>query len=1326
MSFYSWLRALKGLVALRDARLHQPPRRPRRRTPVLESLEDRYVPAAPVALADAFTVTEGAAVTSASTGVNVLTNDTDADGGTLKAVLNTAPTHGKIVLNADGSFTYTHDGSEATSDSFTYSASDGVNVSAPVAVSITVTPVNDAPVATADTFDAAAGRTLSGNVLTNDTDAEGSALTAALVAGASNGTLNLDSNGTFTYTPNNGFTGTDGFTYKANDGSADGNTVTVTINVDATTYVNDTWNFVTDADSSGDLSLGDIVNNANDGGGLTATYGVNAFGTVTTGAETGTAAAYDTITEAIAATAADGTVSVLAGTYNEDVSVSVSGITLQGAGANVTTISGPIGGDTATISVGASNVTVAGFTITRAGNNATDWENPNLNSAGLSANSQTGLSVRDNIFFGNRTGLDINNSSGAVIRNNVIDSNRTGIIFGNTTQNTTLTENQITNNFTVGVLFLDRSTPTGSNTPAQSSTGSTFSNNNISGNWYGEVVDRQTGGSLPAPGGIPKDFEYNWFGTTSPVVTTNNSAEPAYGLASLPAIFGGTATAPSGQPDIAGAASANIDYLPLLVSGVDTDVETAAGRGTLGFQGNLPPTAVDDVFTVSEDGGLGGSLVLNDTDPQGTTLTAVLESSPNNGTLTVNADGTFVYKPDADFFGTDFFTYRAGDGTQNSANVATVTITVTAVNDAPVANNDAASTAVNTPVTINVVANDSGGAANEGQTLTVTGVTQGSNGTVVNNNNGTVTYTPNANFTGEDTFTYTITDGGGLTSTGTVRVSVGFFDDFNRANNPSLGASWVDNQGDFQVSGNRAVSAINGVSISTLAGVSRRDVAVQADVSIAAGSNTSVGLLARYSGPGDSNFYLAEVYGRPGLSGAVEVNLYRNLGGSLALLGRANIAGMSATGTLRFEAYGSTQKVFFNDALILSANDTTLDGAGGVGVRGGESPGAASFDNFLYVPITLTGATLPFPADNFSTNYSPADRLQLKQTYVENVGNVRVEGGDASNNTPLALATLRGVSVRDVAVQADINIAAGTDNAAGLVARYSGPGDANYYLAEVYGDPTVFGGVEVNLYRQAMGQMTLLGTTVITGASATGTLRFEVVGSSQKVFLNDSLVLFANDTTLDGAGSAGFRLAGTINAVAVDNFSAAARPASNVILPFTDTFSTAERNQLGAVYTERLGNFRVDTVTQTASNATGLAIATLNGLNAGAMTLKADVNLAYGSNGSVALLGRYNGTGEGTGYLAEMYAVGGIGSSVRVNLYRRNVGGSLTLLATGTTADNVGTLELALNGPSLTLRMDGVTLLTATDGTFAAGTAGLRLSGTPGGVVVDNFRVTTP
>ncbi len=122
---------------------------------------------------------------------------------------------------------------------------------------------------------------------------------------------------------------------------------------------------------------------------------------------------------------------------------------------------------------------------------------------------------------------------------------------------------------------------------------------------------------------------------------------------------------------------------------------------------NDAPVAVNDAYTTNEDTPLtvipASSVLVNDTDVEGSALTAVLDVGPANGTLTLNANGTFTYTPSANYNGSDTFTYHANDGTSNS-NIATVTITVSPVNDAPVAVNDAYTTNEDAPLTV-VLAN---------------------------------------------------------------------------------------------------------------------------------------------------------------------------------------------------------------------------------------------------------------------------------------------------------------------------------------------------------------------------------------------------------------------------------------------------------------------------------------------------------------------------------------------------------------------------------------------------------------------------------------------
>jgi len=181
--------------------------------------------AAPTALADSYSVDEGTTlVKNAAEGV--LAND--ISGTTLTATLVTTTSNGTLSFAADGSFTYTHDGSETTSDAFTYTATNSEGTTAPAAVTITVNPINDDPIA-----DAKSATTLensSVNITLSGSDAEDSALTFALAVGPSNGGVVI-SGSTATYTPTNGFTGSDSFTYTANDGTSTSVAATVSITV---------------------------------------------------------------------------------------------------------------------------------------------------------------------------------------------------------------------------------------------------------------------------------------------------------------------------------------------------------------------------------------------------------------------------------------------------------------------------------------------------------------------------------------------------------------------------------------------------------------------------------------------------------------------------------------------------------------------------------------------------------------------------------------------------------------------------------------------------------------------------------------------------------------------------------------------------------------------------------------------------------------------------------------------------------------------------------------------------------------------------------------
>ena len=187
---------------------------------------------APTAVADTYSTPLNTPLTVAAPGV--LANDTTNGGGAMTAVLVSGPAHGVLTFNANGSFSYTPTTGYNGPDSFTYRGNNGVGNGNVVTVSITVGAA--APTAVADSYTTAFNTPLTvaaPGVLTNDNTNGGGSMSAALVTGVAHGTLSFNANGGFTYTPTTGYAGADSFTYRANNGVGNGNTVTVSITVNA-------------------------------------------------------------------------------------------------------------------------------------------------------------------------------------------------------------------------------------------------------------------------------------------------------------------------------------------------------------------------------------------------------------------------------------------------------------------------------------------------------------------------------------------------------------------------------------------------------------------------------------------------------------------------------------------------------------------------------------------------------------------------------------------------------------------------------------------------------------------------------------------------------------------------------------------------------------------------------------------------------------------------------------------------------------------------------------------------------------------------------------
>ncbi len=209
-------------------------------------------------------------------------------------------------------------------------------------------------------------------------------------------------------------------------------------------------------------------------------------------------------------------------------------------------------------------------------------------------------------------------------------------------------------------------------------------------------------------------------------------------------------------------------------SGTDTFTYTVATTygavsnvATVTIKVHEPPIANPDSATTAEETPVTIDVLANDTDPSGATIipsSVTITTQPAHGTVSVDpSTGNVLYSPAFNYSGTDTFKYTITDTNGVTSAPGLVTITITFVPKAPVAANDVAGTAVNTPVTVNVLAND----IDYDSTLvpsSVTITTAPLNGTAVVNANGTITYTPNAGFTGADELSYTVKDALGLTS----------------------------------------------------------------------------------------------------------------------------------------------------------------------------------------------------------------------------------------------------------------------------------------------------------------------------------------------------------------------------------------------------------------------------------------------------------------------------------------------------------------------------------------------------------------------------------
>ncbi len=677
---------------------------------------------------------------------SVLANDTDGNGDPVATSLVTGPAHGTLTASSSGHFVYHPAANYNGPDSFTYKVSDGRGGTDTATVTLTVTSVNDPPVAAADSATTAEDTPVVIDVLANDSDLQGGApnenntpLSTQIVSGPNHGTLALNPDRTYTYTPDADYNGTDTFSYRAADSLGGlSNVVSVVITV---TSVNDP---PVANDDTGTVAEDGVLNGSSVLGNDTDHKGAPSENNLPL-----TAQLVGDVSHGTLVLNANGTYTYTpAADYNGTDSFTYQTVDSLGGVSNTATVNITV------TSVNDAPVAAADSATTNEDTpviidvlaNDSDLHGgaPNENNTPLSTQIVGGpahgtLTLNPDGTYTYTPNADYNGSDSFTYR--AVD--KLGGVSGTAT--VSITVNSV-------------------NDPpvANDDTGTVVEDGVLNGSSVlGNDTDHKGAPSeynLPLTAQLVGDVGHG-------TLVLNANGTYTY---TPDADYNGTDSFTYNAVDSLGGVS-NTATVTLTVTSV-----------------NDPPVANDDTGTVVEDGALSGASVLaNDSDLHGGAplennipLTAQLVGGVSHGTLVLNADGTYTYTPAADYNGTDSFTYHAVDGLGGVSNTATVTITVTSVNDAPIASNDTGTVAEDGVfIGASVLANDSdlhGGAPSENNLpLTAQLVADVAHGTLAFNGDGTYTYTPDADYNGTDTFTYNAIDSlGGASNTATVTITV--------------------------------------------------------------------------------------------------------------------------------------------------------------------------------------------------------------------------------------------------------------------------------------------------------------------------------------------------------------------------------------------------------------------------------------------------------------------------------------------------------------------------------------------------------------------------
>ena len=743
---------------------------------------------------------------------NVIDNDWSVlpAGATPTVVDHSAPYNGTLILNADGSFTYTPNAGYSGPDDFRYVLEDGLGGRYEGWVQIDVGTGGYPPTGGGDdVYTVAIDAPFSANVLDNDWSVLPAGATPTIVANSApaSGTLTLGADGGFTYTPFSGFSGLDGFSYDVDDGLGGTHTFHVALDVGGDGSLSDPFeeNFTIATDEV--LSFDALEN---DRAGLPAgaaptvtAFTQPGFGGVAMGANgqfTYTPNAGYTGHDYFTYDVDDG----LGGHYTTyvDIDIGVGGGGTGGAQydfffVNVDTsiADNVLNNDWAALPAGATP-SVMDHTQPAHGSLTLnpDGSFVYMPSAGYIGHDSFTYTIDDG-FGGISTALvDLDVSDGGATSADdhfytPLDAPVSGDLFYNDWNlapagaTLTLASHTQPTNGTVTVSSNGQFTYT----PVAAFIGIdsfSYTVDDGLGNLHTATVTIDVGGGGTATNQIPiTGYDFHTIpldGTATGNVLLNDYDPDGDTLGALLRDLPGNGTvtlSPSGDfvytPN---AGFAGNDFFSYEANdgrgGIQVEwVEIEVGGG--GGGGNTAPFAGEENYTTPEGTTLTGNVLANDYDPDGDPITAWVDLMPSNGTLTLSADGNFTYVPYAAFIGIDSFKYAVDDG-RGGVTYQWVDIDVGGggggANNPPSAMDDYFTTTEGVSVSGNLLGNDYD---MDGDLLNATLYTAPANGGTVNlTPDGNFNYTPPAGLTGGDSFQYEVSDGRGGFSIATVNIAI--------------------------------------------------------------------------------------------------------------------------------------------------------------------------------------------------------------------------------------------------------------------------------------------------------------------------------------------------------------------------------------------------------------------------------------------------------------------------------------------------------------------------------------------------------------------------